>query len=50
MQVIERILLLPKILRIMIQVMQRYEAKGLSVFKSLESHGPLIQMSQQIDS
>ena len=50
MQVIERILLIPKILRIMIQVMQMYETKGFSVFKSVESHGSLIQMSKQIDA
>ena len=39
----EQFLLLPRILQIMKQVIQRYETKGFSVIKSVESRGSLIQ-------
>ena len=50
MQVTEQSLLLPTILPIMIQLIQRYEEKGFSAFKSIESHGFLIKMSKQTES
>ena len=50
MQVMEQILLLPTILPIIIQVIQRYETNGFLVFKSIESHGFVIAMSKQTDS
>ena len=41
-QVIERILLLLRLIQVMIQVIQRYETNDFSVFKSIESHYPWI--------
>ena len=50
MEMIDQILLLHRILWIMIQVIQRYGTNGFSVFKSIESHGSLNEISKQIDS
>ena len=35
------------LLAIIIQVIEKYETDGFSVFKSIESHGFLIKMSKQ---
>ena len=46
---ITQVLLLPTILLIMIQVIHSYETNGLSVFKSIKSHGFLIKMSRHTE-
>ena len=48
-RVIERILLLPWIQRIMIQVIHRYGENSFSAFISVKSPVSLIQVSKQIE-